>query len=186
MKYIRKVFFGLLIILIVSGCSTKGAKYNPNFNSINELKDNNLKQMSIQKNNLKDDMDETIPFGRGSNKMTSPYGGSFSTYLKISLEEHLKQASLYDNNSNIVINPILLENKLNTGITIGEADLSARFIILINNNEVYNKVYTIHHEWESSFMAAKAIPYSVKNYQIATQKLIDKFLFDKNVLKILK
>ena len=38
-----------------------------------------------------------VSVGRGTNKMLSPYGGSFSKYLETALEEELKQASIYDN-----------------------------------------------------------------------------------------
>lgn len=80
----------------------------------------------------------------------------------------------------------MLKNSLDTGIATGTADLSANFNIFIDNKKVFNKVYEIHHEWGSSFVAATAIPTTIENYPIAMQKLIDSFLFDKEVIELIK
>ena len=187
MKYFKNILFYVGLVLFISGCSSKGIEFTPNFNSINELKDSNLKTMTVQKNNFSsvEAQAKTILVGRGTNKMLSPYGGSFQEYLEISLKEELMQASLYGDSSNIKIITELLTNKLNTGMSIGTADLSADFKILMSEKEVFNKTYNIHHEWESSFAAAVAIPSTLENYPIAMQKLIDKFLFDTDVIAIL-
>ena len=186
MKNIIFILLGVIAMVLVSGCSVKGIEYSPDFNSINELKDNNLQKIDVKRITLDTEKNEAISIGRASNKMLSPYGGSFSKYLEISLEEELKQASIYDSQSNTKIRTKLLKNKLNTGISTGTADLLANFVIFINSKEVFNKDYEIHHEWESSFAAATAIPITVENYPIAMQKLIDKFLFDKEVINIIK
>jgi len=188
MKYLRNILFCLGLVLFISGCSSKGIEFTPNFNSVNELKDSDLKTMTVQKNNFSsaEAQAQTVSLGRGSNKMLSPYGGSFQEYLEISLKEELMQASLYsDSSTNIKIITELLTNKLNTGMSIGTADLSANFKILKSGKEVFSRNYNIHHEWESSFAAATAIPSTLENYPIAMQKLIDKFLFDKDVITIL-
>ena len=84
------------------------------------------------------------------------------------------------------MNKKLLNNTLDTGLSVGTAELSANFIIEIEKKEVFNKTYTIKHEWESSFAAATAVPTTLDNYPIAIQKLIDTFLLDMDVQKILK
>lgn len=186
MQYMKLILVSAIAIFTMTGCSTKGIQYSPNFNSINELKDNDLKKMDVKRSILDKDQNEAISLGRGTNKMLSPYGGSFSKYLEIALEEELKQAAIYDNESNIKIKTKLLKNKLDTGMATGTADLSADFKILINDKEVFNRIYEVHHEWESSFAAATAVPVTIENYPIAMQKLIDKFLFDKDVIRIIK
>ena len=187
MKYIKQVVFGVGLIFIMTGCSIKGIEFTPNFNSINDLKDGNLKSVNVKKNKLGNiEAGNSISLGRATNTMTSPYGGSFQEYLEISLKEELLQASLYSENSNIEIIPKLLNNTLDTGLSVGTAELSANFIIEIEKKEVFNKTYTIKHEWESSFAAATAVPTTLDNYPIAIQKLIDTFLLDMDVKKILK
>jgi hypothetical protein len=163
----------------------KGNVFSPNFDSINELKDKDLKSVGVKKNNG-GYMAYEVSLGRATNTMTSPYGGSFQEYLEISLREELKQSSIYDENSNIKIIVRLLNNTLVTGISTGTADLSANFIIQVENQEIFNNTNMVRHEWESSFAAMTAIPTTIDNYPIVIQKLIDKFLLDPNVIKVLK
>lgn len=183
MKYLKQIFFAIGLVFIMSGCSMKGVEFTPNFNSINDLKDGNLKSVSVKQNKVGN---TSISVGRASNVMTSPYGGTFQEYLSISLKEELQQADLYSENSNIEISTKLLKNILDTGLSVGTAELSANFIIQIDKKEVFNKTYDIKHEWESSFAAATAIPVTLDNYPIAIQILIDKFLLDTDVQNILK
>lgn len=186
MKYVKHILFSLSLVFFISGCSVKGNVFTPNFNSINDLKDNDLKSIGVKKNNSGGNRTHEVSLGRGSNAMTSPYGGTFQEYLEIALKEELKQSSIYDETSNIKIITTLLNNTLDTGLSIGTADLSANFIIQVENKEVFNRTYAIKHEWESSFAAMTAIPTTIENYPIAIQKLIDKFLLDTDVIKILK
>ena len=185
MNYLKTLLVLTILILSISGCSIKGHKYKADFNSINELKDANLKSMTIQKDTLNHDKNEKISL-RAMN-MTSPYGGSFSKYLEISLEEQLKQSSLYDNNSIIKISATLLKNDINiNGFSIGEANLSAQFIVTINNTKEYQKIHKIYYEWDSSFIGQIAIENALNNYPIAMQKLINKFMQDKEFINLLK
>jgi len=185
MKYYKQIFILSILIFIVSGCSIKGYKYKADFNSINELKDINLQSMNIQRNTLNIDRNEQITL-RAMN-MTSPYGGSFSKYLEISLEEHLKQALLYDNKSTIKISTKLLKNDVNiNGFSIGKADLSAKIIVTIKDKRMYEKVHFITHEWDSSFIGQIAIENALINYPIAIQKLINKFMQDKDIIALIK
>jgi len=184
MKYLKQIFLAIGLVFIISGCSMKGVEFTPNFNSINDLKDGDLKAVSVKPQTRIGNT--SISVGRGSNVMTSPYGGTFQDYLSISLKEELQEASLYNKNSNIEISTRLLKNIIDTGISVGTAELSANFIIQIDQKEVFNKTYEIKHEWESSFAAASAIPVTLDNYPIAIQMLIDKFLLDTDVQNILK
>jgi len=184
MKYFKIVSI-VFIVLLTTGCSMKGNKFQPDFNSINKLKDNDLKSMTVQRGTSKKDKDEAV--GLRAVKMISPYGGSFSKYLEISLEEELKQASLYDIRSDIKISAVLLKNDVSiSGFSIGEADLSANFIVIKKNKKVYEKEHSIHHEWSSSFIGQIAIENAIKNYPIAMQKLVDSFLLDKDFVKVAK
>lgn len=185
MKYIKLTLLALILILTTTGCSMKGNKFKPDFNSVNDLKDNNLKSMTVEKQNSKKEKDETISL-RAAN-MTSPYGGSFSRYLEISLEEQLKQASIYNENSDIRISVVLLKNDVSiSSLSIGEANLLANFIVMNKDRKVYENEHSIHHEWESSFIGQIAIENAIENYPIAMQKLIDSFLLDKHLIEVAK
>ena len=178
---IKNILLFLVFIIFISGCSVKGYKYKPDYSVLSELNDNNLKQMVVKKDK-KSDVDESIPLRAKS--MVSPYGGTFSKYLEISLEEQLKLASLYNKKSSVEISTELLINKINT-IT-GKTDLSAKFIVKENMKIKYEKIHTIRHKWETSFLGQIAIQNAMISYPIAIQKLINKLLKDDDFLKATK
>lgn len=119
--------------------------------------------------------------------MISPYGGTFADYLKVSLEEHLKSANLFDKDSSLTISAVLLKNEVHVNSFVtGEADISANFIVRQGEKIIYEKIHTIHHEWESSFAGAVAIPNATANYPIAIQKLINSLMSDNDFIKSVK
>lgn len=171
----------ILVVMLFSGCSIKSALYKPDFNSINELKTLSIKPMTVQRGNSQNQKINEITLR--SAKMVSSYGENFEDYLKISLEEHLMSANLFDKNSNLVITSTLLKNEVETGlVATGTADISANFTLKKDGKLIYDKTHTIHHEWESSFVGAVAIPNAVENYPIAIQKLINKLMTDNEFL----
>ena len=184
MNYLKSITLAIALLL-VTGCSVKGQKYTPDFNTINNLKNKNLQSMSIKSSNSVSKDFMTISLR--SAQMTSPYGGSFSKYLEESLTEHLKYASLYNESSNIKVTVSMLKNDVDImGFSIGEADISAKFTVYKHNKIIHNKVYSIHHTWDSSFIGQVAIENALNNYPIAIQKLINKFTLNQDFLKKIK
>lgn len=183
-KHIRQASILLILILLISGCSVKGYTYKPDYTLRGEVIDSNLKSLSVERSTL-NNSNESISL-RAIN-MTSPYGGSFSRYLEIALEEQLKLSSIYDKNSTIKISTILLKNNVDiSGISIGQANLAAKFTIIDNGKKIYDKTHTIHHTWDSSFLGQIAIENAKINYPIAIQKLINKFLMDNDFINVVK
>jgi len=184
MHYLRNITL-TIALLLVTGCSVKGQKYTPDFNAINNLKNENLKSISVKSSNS--ESKNLMEISLRAAKMTSPYGGSFSKYLEESLKEHLKHASLYNESSNIKVAVLMLKNNVDImGFSIGEADISAKFTVYKNNKIIHNKVYSIHHTWDSSFIGQVAIENALNNYPIAIQKLINKFTLNQDFLKKIK
>ncbi|MDO9305166.1 MAG: hypothetical protein Q7T77_07530 [Sulfuricurvum sp.] len=175
----------IFIAILFSGCSVKSALYKPDFNSINELKTLNIKPMAIQRGNSQNQAVNEISLR--ASKMFSPYGENFEEYLKVSLEEHLKSANLFDKNSNLLVTSTLLKNEVETGLAAtGTADISANFTLNKDGQLIYDKTLTIHHEWDSSFVGAIAIPNATENYPIAIQKLINKLMADDDFLRAIR
>lgn len=80
-----------------------------------------------------------------------------------------------------------MKNEVNAnGFIVGEADISANFILRQNGKTIYEKIHTIHHKWDSSFVAAVAVPNALANYPIAIRKLIDSLMADKEFIKAVK
>jgi len=184
MKSFLNYIFIATIVILISGCTIKGKVYSPNLDTVNELQDKNLKEVKIKHNKGAQVVYE-IPVGRGTNVMSSPYT-TFQEYLEKALTQNLILSNLYSENSNISIKATLLDNKLDTGLSVGTATVSANFKILENDTIKLDKRFQVYHTWDSNFVAAIAIPRTIDNYVIAMQKLVDKFLLDDEALKVLK
>jgi len=170
-----------LYIVLLSGCATMNApEYQPDFEMINTLKDIPLEKMRVGGFvSANPGVDKVSVRGIG---LSSPYGGSHSGYLRNALEEELKQADLWDDGSDIEVTGELLKNELDAGMSTGDANLSARFHVDRQGAQVYDKVHTIHHEWESAVVGNVAIPNGINNYPVAMQKLVNEFLLDIDLL----
>lgn len=166
-----KIILALGLLQLVVGCSMNAPQYQPDFNSVNSLKDTSTPDLTSGHFTEVDPSLNKISL-RGSS-LHSPYEDSYGTYLKNAVEEQLKQASKWDEASDLIISGTLLKNDVDaSGFSIGEANLSAEFVLSVRGKIVYQKVHSIHHEWASSFVGAVAIPNAVNNYSIAVQKLV--------------
>lgn len=184
MKY---TFFGIMLTFLFSGCAYKASEYKADFRSINELKEFNLKPMSVAKCYYENNNPEVTQIGLRGSTMISPYEGNFADYLEFALKEHLQSAQIFNKNSQYSISGIFIKNHYSAnGLVTGNATLSAKFILNYNNQVIFEKVYEIEYEWESSFFGAVAIPNALQNYPLAVQKLINKLMSDKDFLNHIK
>lgn len=182
MSFFKYTISFFVIAFFISGCSLKSGLYSPDFNTVNELKDSNIKPINVEYCTYANQSIDNIGL-RGSS-MVSPYGGTFADYIQKSLEEQLKSASLYDKKSDFSLSAVLLKNELDAnGFSTGTADISAKFIVNKNKVTQYEKIHSIHHEWDSSFLGNIAIPEALRNYPIAVQKLINSLMLDKEFIK---
>lgn len=183
MKNIVLMVLAFSIAIIVTGCSLKGHKYTADMNTVHKVQEFNLKKVFVA-NNSNSTQFLTIRL-RGAT-MTSPYENSFNTYLKKALKAQLQQSDLFDKNSEIIIMTDLLRHDIDSwGFSIGTADISAKFIVKIKGRMVYSKIHDIHHTWPSSFIGQIAIENAIDNYPIAIQKVINKFILDKDFIKLI-
>lgn len=190
MQILKNIVLSLPLILVLSGCTLKPGLYKPDFNSINELKELNVKSLAVAPTSYQNKWaatQEVEEVNVRGGRLVSPYGETFAEYLKVSLEEHLKSANLYDPTSSLIISAVLLQNEVHAnGVITGNADISAKFIVRQGDNTIYEKIHTIHHEWDSSFLAAVAVPNALANYPIAMQKLINSLMSDKDFIESIK
>lgn len=180
----------LKIILIttfafaLSACTTTAPPFQPDFSNTNQLKAQGIDKLSVGEFKAADENVEKITIRGGT--MKSPYG-SYTSYLETGLTESLKQANLWSGVSNYRVSGVLEQNDFDaSGISIGEADMSVRFVVTKDEDEVYNKVHTVHHEWESSFMGAVAIPNALQNYSVVVQKVLAKLFEDQEFIQAVK
>lgn len=121
-------------------------------------------------------MDRSVSGLRGSS--VTPASGSFSEQLRTQLVAELKAASLYDDQSDTIIQAELTDSQVDAAIGTGTAKLSARFIIDQAEKRVYDKELTVESSWKSSFVGAIAIPEAINQYTALYASLIGKLFED--------
>jgi len=176
-----KKLFSILMVGFISACSMNTVQYQPDFNLVNDMKDSEMQEMSVGKISSQNSEVNKVSI-RGSS-MVSTFNNSYAEYLEVALREQLQQAGLYNASSTISIVGELLTNQINAmSFSIGTADISAKFKVLNSGNVIFDKVVTIRHQWDSSFVGAIAIPNAQNNYPIAVQKLISKLMSDRDFI----
>jgi len=121
-------------------------------------------------------MDTSISGLRGNT--LEPAKGSWAQLLKDTLVVELTAAGLYDNNSPLVIEGQLVDSQLDAAISKGTGRLAARFNVARAGRVVYDKELAIDAVWESSFVAAVAIPEAINQYGALYKKLVAKLVDD--------
>ncbi|MFN3668099.1 MAG: hypothetical protein ACK4VY_02225 [Brevundimonas sp.] len=113
------------------------------------------------------------------NSMTGGSDGAYSTYLQEALETELRNAGRLDAAARLRLSGTLTANQLDaTGFSIGQASVGARFVLTRDGQVVYDKVHTVDHQWESSFLGAVAIPAAMQGYAATVQKLTHELFSD--------
>jgi hypothetical protein len=108
-----------------------------------------------------------------------PDGDSFADNLKTAVQKKLEWAGFWDPSSSMMISGVLLDNHLQTwSLTTGKADLAAEFTVTVDDQEVYQDVQCIRHEWDSSFSYKSAVSAANENYVLAVEKLLMQLLSD--------
>ncbi len=123
------------------------------------------------------DMDKSHSL-RGANSVASPVEGSFAQYLRESLRVELEAAGLYDAASNAVISGTLKQSEVDAAIATGTAKLAARFVVTRSGSAKFDKELSVDDSWESSFIAATAVPLAAAKYEGLYRKLVAKLLAD--------
>lgn len=95
----------------------------------------------------------------------------------------LQTAGRYDGNANTSVSGTLTDNRLDAAIKTGTADVGAHFIVTRSGAKVYDKTWSAHQSWDSSFMGAVAIPAAMRNYAAVVQKLLGELFNDPDFAK---
>ena len=81
----------------------------------------------------------------------------------------------------------LLKNDIDaTGFSVATGDVGARFVVKKGDQVRYDKVKTIHHQWDSSFAGAIAIPVPSKPTPVWCRRLLAALYADAEFIQALK
>ena len=175
-------------VMLLGACAMTAPKYNGSFETSQKLRDAGLERARVGQ--FTADPKATDKVNRLSIRASpyaSPYGSSFVAYLEQAVRQELEDGRLFDQNASTEIDGILLRNELDgSGIATGTADIEAQFIVQRDGTVRFDKVKSAHHEWESSFLGATAIPAAAQNYPVVVQKLISQLFADPDFIAAMK
>ena len=176
----KKQLLLLLSTFVFSGCSIMAPTYTPSVKSVQAIKNSNAASVNVAKATAaKPGLNKVSLRG---NTLNSPYG-DYSSYLEQALKKELTDAGLLDTKSNIVIGTQLTKNDIDPSISKGKGDLAARFTVVKNDQQVFEKEIAAHEEWESSFVGAIAIPNAINAYPTLVNQLVTNLFSDREFLK---
>jgi hypothetical protein len=170
--------------LLASACSMQAPPYNASMENVQTIKRAKINQVNVGKIKSSKKLDSISL--RGSS-MYSPVEKSYGAYISKALENELKLAKIWSGVSSTIITGEVLTNDIDvSGFSTGTGEVSVNFIVTRDNKEVFNKIISADHQFDSSFIGAIAIPNAQANYVSLVQKLIKTLFEDKNFVTILK
>ncbi len=184
----RIVLLTLVIIsgIILSGCGMVAPKYSASMDNVQMLKDAGNISAKVGKFDSIRGKGNANPISIRTHPMTSPYDNSYAAYLTEAIKQELSLAGKLKPDTDIEISGSLLKNDIDAAISMGTGDIQARFIVKKSGQVRYDQTKTVHHEWESSFLGAVAIPRAQQQYLNLVQKLLAALYADQDFLQALK
>lgn len=113
-----------------------------------------------------------------TNRIHSPFGSSFSSYLKETLAADLRTAGLLDPNSPFVLSGQLTESQLEVPVGAANAAVAARLILTRAGVRVYDRELRASSTWQAPFVGAEAIPMGINRYTSLYRQLASDLLDD--------
>jgi hypothetical protein len=169
----------LLSVVLLSACATTAPRYEANHAAISDLKTSTLAGVTVRDFTANPDRKvkvETLTLRGGSFK--SPYG-TFAKYVTAALREELERGGATAAGPGPVIDGVLVRNEINAaGFSTGYADIELALNVRRDGQLVYQASKTAHHEWQSSFVGAVAIPRAMQNYHVVIRKVLAEFYSD--------
>jgi len=165
-------------VAALSACGFVAPPYSPSVDNIQALKSAANAHARVGTFDSTPSTKNFYPIGLRADSMRSPVGNSFGSYLADAMTKELTMAGKLSPDSDVEIKATLIENNVSAGLAMGDATLSARFIVTRAGAVRYDQVKTAHTEWSSAFAAMIAIPKAREEYPLAVQKLLGELYAD--------
>lgn len=174
--------------LSVGGCTAPMGMPQPALSTIEKIRTADIPSMRVGNfvpaPAISGSKDRSVSFRAHS--MTSPVDGSFAKYLGKTIELNLKASGKFDANSPLVLDGVLTENDVSTPIETSSGVLGAKFKLTKSGSTIFEKQLEIREQWQSSFIAAYAVPDSMNHYTSLYDKLTLKLFADSDFLAAFK
>jgi hypothetical protein len=165
----------LLLAVLLSACTVKAPPYQASIENVQLIKLAKVKELSVGEFSSTKKLNSISLRGTS---LVSPEG-TYGDYLSKALEEELKLAKIWSGVSSTVVNGKLISNDIDvSGFSTGTGEISAEFVVSVNEKIVYQGIISATHEFDSSFIGGVAIPNGQSNYMYLVQKLIKNLFSD--------
>jgi len=186
----NKLYGSLAIVgmLSLGGCASVAPNYPPSMENVGTLKSSGAPAVSVGAFEAGGaDKDKVNNLTIRAGQFNSPVKNSFVEYIREALRLELEFAGLLKDNAETTITGIVTKNEIDaSGASVGTADVEMRLTVRKNQAVRYDKTKSAHHEWESSFAGAVAIPKARLSYPVVIQKLLANFFNDEDFKQALK
>lgn len=180
----KKLYLALpLSVLLLQGCGVTMARYEPNYQNVQQLKENAPLQ-AVR------DAQVTADAGQDSltvrlNPISSPTG-SVPQHIQAAINDELRHAGLLDPRADRELRIQVVNNQLHSGVANGHGELAARFTLRKGGQDVYETTKGVTRDWDSSFFGPIAIPAAANNYNPMLQALLKSLYSDPQFIQAMK
>lgn len=155
------------------GCSTVAPQYPSSLDNVSVLKKEVGSTVKVTPFGSDPGKENMNPLSLRGTAMNSPYQDSYAKYLTEALKQELSLSGKYAADANIEISGTLLKNDVSAGgFVTAYGNIEARVIIKNRDVVKYDKIKSVKHEWDSSFVGGIAIPRAVAEYPNMVTKLL--------------
>jgi hypothetical protein len=180
-QFFRSTGFAALIALstLMIGCAGPAPNYAPSIENVEAFKKSGGEAAKLSPITMNADLKGGTSLSLRANTMVSPVGANYADYISAALRQELELAKMFNPQSGTEISGVLLRNNIDAGgFSTNAGQIEVRFIVKRAGQVRFDKVKSIEHKWDSSFVGAVAIPLAVNNYPIMVQKLIASLVSD--------
>ncbi|HEY0105439.1 MAG TPA: hypothetical protein VGB91_05090 [Rhizomicrobium sp.] len=182
-KTLRRLAAVALLALASAGCAATIGQPQASLSGIQAVRQQDLPPIALGtfgpggSVSASDDRATTV---RAINTLAAP-GGTFSGYLKTTIESDLRAAGRLDPNAPVVLEGLLTRREIVSSVGTGRAALAAHFTLRRDARVLLEKDIAVDATWDSSFLGAVAIPDAINNFTGLFERLSVKLLTDPDV-----
>lgn len=164
----RHFAFALAIFssALLGACATQLPAPTQTFENVSRLRQDSVPPLALGEftrgPELSEQRDRSISIRADS--LQPPSGGTFSGYLRSTIESELAGAGKLDPASPFLLSGQLTRSEVSTGGSQSRATIAALFRVTRSGAVVYERELTVGDEWPSTFLGAIAIPEAMNHY----------------------
>ncbi|MET0182805.1 MAG: hypothetical protein ABW199_07970 [Caulobacterales bacterium] len=187
MTGMKILLLGLALALTSACATTPMPMQQATFANVQALRAEEIPPLTLGQFSLADGLprrlDRSIQIR--ATTLRAPENGTFSDYLRKTLETQLHAAGKLEAAGPVVVSAQLTQSFVTSDGPTGNGVLGARFIVRRNGNVIYDQELIVRDEWPTSFIGAIAIPAAMDHYTALYPTLVQSFVTDSRLRQAL-